>query len=146
MSPAKRPESEMPSSFTAGGGIGQQRQSSAAAAAEYSGKINTEPSAAKVAASNMVNIFSRVEASDIESKETISLTPAQVSQTKMIVKNRSHKRSTASNKMELKVSTIDNVRTENSKMDDSDVLIEERQRHLKTETVTPVDAPAPMIN
>ena len=87
----------MQSSFTPGGGPDQQRQlsASAAAAAEYSDKVNTEPSAAKAATSNMVNIFSRVEASDIESKETISLTPAQVSQTRMLGKNRSHNRSTA---------------------------------------------------
>ena len=39
--------------------------------------------------------------------------------------------------------TIENIKTENSKMDESDVMIEERRN--KTQTVTP-DAQAPMIS
>ena len=89
---------------------------------------------------NMVNIFSRVEASDLESKETISLTPpGRVSQQKM--QNPSYKKVT--NKLELK-GNIENIKTENSKMDDSDIMIEER-RH-KTELVTPIESQAPLVS
>ena len=79
----------------------------------------------------MVNIFSRVDGSNIESKETISLTPAQVSQTK--IKSSTNKRKGSKTMIEIKGPvnpSIENIRTENSKMDESDVMLEDRR--LKT--------------
>ena len=76
-------------------------------------------------AENMVNVFSRVDGSNIESKETISLTPIDVSHTK--IKDSAHKRKGSKTLIELKGHSRNKnnkLRTENSEMDDSNVMIE----------------------
>lgn len=94
-----------------------------------------------------MNIFSRVEVSDIESKETISLTPGRISQTKMQMQS-SYKKPMADVIPEDQTPTqVDNIKTElsHNKMDESDILIEERKH--KTEAVTPDSVQVhPLIN